>query len=335
MFLSLCDVLSSPFLSRSLTISNYLAFPFPWFGFVTISKFLSFGVFLRSSSSSMNSVTIEADEREALASLVPAHPPPRKTHSYVEQHEQKPHHPIRKYSLDEGSRSVTTDSEPVYFDSSDGEFSTENVVTVNGKTGADRGNGEDYGIVTPPSKPATHHVENDGLRGEDNVESLPEFMGAGGGVDVFKVPVRAAVNPGRPPCLELRPHPLRETQTGKFLRNIACTESQLWAGQENGVRYWNLEEAYEVGCGVAGQVRRGDEDTAPFHESVTISPTLCLMTDHGNRLVWSGHKDGKIRAWKMYQPVTGNADDSKPFKERLSWQAHRGPVNYIVMSSYG
>ncbi|KAG2289153.1 hypothetical protein Bca52824_048757 [Brassica carinata] len=128
--------------------------------------------------------------------------------------------------------------------------------------------------------------------------SLPEFMGAGGGVDVFKVPVRAAVNPGRPPCLEIRPHPLRETQTGKFLRNIACTESQLWAGQENGVRFWNLEEAYEVGYGVGGQ-------------------------------------DGKIRAWKMDHPVTNTADDSKPFKERLSWQAHRGPVNYIVISSYG
>ncbi|KFK31177.1 hypothetical protein AALP_AA6G079000 [Arabis alpina] len=269
----------------------------------------------------MDSVIIDADEREALSSLVPSHPPPRKTHSYVEQYEQKPHYPIRKYSLDEGSRSsVTPDSEPVYFDSSDGEF-TEGVVIVNGRTSGER---EDYGFVTPPSKPPSN-----------DIESLPEFMGAGGGVDVFKVPVRAAVNPGRPPCLELRPHPLRETQTGKFLRNIACTETQLWAGQENGVRYWNLEEAYEVGCGIGGQVRRGDEDTAPFHESVAISPTLCLMIDHGNRLVWSGHKDGKIRAWLMNQPVTNTVDDSKPFKERLSWQAHRGPVNYIVISSYG
>ncbi|KAF3579193.1 hypothetical protein DY000_02029890 [Brassica cretica] len=286
----------------------------------------------------MDSVIIEPDEREALSSLVPSHPPPRKTHSYVEQYEQKPqHHPIRKYSLDEGSRSVPTDSEPVYFDSSDGEFST-----VDGRNGGDRGNEEDHCVITPPSKPApapqrgeiAGHGGGGGEGGED-IEPLPEFMGAGGGVDVFKVPVRAAVNPGRPPCLEIRPHPLRETQTGKFLRNIACTESQLWAGQENGVRFWNLEEAYEVGYGVGGQVRRGDEDTAPFHESVAISPTLCLLIDHGNRLVWSGHKDGKIRAWKMDQPVTNTADDSKPFKERLSWQAHRGPVNYIVISSYG
>jgi len=283
----------------------------------------------------MDSVIIEPDEREALASLVPAHPlPPRKTHSYVEQCEQKPHHPIRKYSLDEGSRSVTSDSEAVYFDSSDGEFSTEGVAIVDGRTSGERGNGEECGFVTPPSKPASQGGGNDGGR-EDDIESLPEFIGAGGGLDVFKVPVRAAVNPGRPPCLELRPHPLRETQTGKFLRNIACTESQLWAGQENGVRFWNLEEAYEVGCGLGGQVRRGDEDTAPFHESVPTSPALCLLVDHGNRLVWTGHKDGKIRAWKMNQPNTTTADDSKPFKERLSWQAHRGPVNYIVISSYG
>ncbi|CAN8285333.1 unnamed protein product [Cochlearia groenlandica] len=280
----------------------------------------------------MDSVVIEEDEQEALASLVPPHPPPRKTHSYVEQHESKPHHPIRKYSLDEGS---TSDLEAVYFDSSDGEFSNEGVVIVDGRTGDEKNKGEGYRFVTPPSKPPSSLQHGD----EDTVESLSEFIGAGGGVDVFKVPVRAAVNPGRPPCLELRPHPLRETQTGKFLRNIACTESQLWAGQENGVRFWNLEEAYEPGCGVVvlnGQVRRGDEDTAPFHESVTISPTLCLMFDKGNRLVWSGHKDGKIRAWKMDQPVTTTTvDDSKPFKERLSWQAHRGPVNFIVISSYG
>ncbi|KAL1221175.1 Type II inositol polyphosphate 5-phosphatase 14 [Cardamine amara subsp. amara] len=283
----------------------------------------------------MDSVIIEADEREVLASLVPSHPlPPRKTHSYVEQYEQKPHHPTRKYSLDEGSCSVTSDSEVVYFDSSDGEFSTEGVVIVDGRTSGERG--EDYGFATPPSKPATtQHGENNGVKGEEDIESLPEVVGAGGGVDVFKVPVRAAVNPGRPPCLEVRPHPLRETQTGKFLRNIACTETQLWAGQENGVRYWNLEEAYGAGCGISGQARRGDEDAAPFHESVTTSPALCLMIDHGNKLVWSSHKDGKIRAWTTDQSNTTSADDSKPFKERLSWQAHRGPVNYIVISSYG
>ncbi|CAH2038828.1 unnamed protein product [Thlaspi arvense] len=272
----------------------------------------------------MDSITIEEEDEEALASLVPV-PPRRKTHSYSQQFDLKPHHQIRKHSLDEVPRSTTLGAEAVYFDSSDDEFSTGGGLIVNGEGDCDgSGGGEDYAVVKPPP--------NVGV-GEDDLEPLPEFIGAGGGAGIFKVPVRAAVHPGRPPCLELRPHPLRETQTGKFLRNIACTDTQLWAGQENGVRFWNLEEAYEAGCGIGGQVRRGDEDTAPFHESVTTSPTMCLVADQSNKLLWSGHKDGKIRAWKMDQPCA--SDDSNPIKERISWQAHRGPVNSIVISSYG
>lgn len=271
---------------------------------------------------------IEEEDEEALATLVPV-PPRRKTHSYSLQFDQKPHHQIRKHSLDEVPRSATLGSEAVYFDSSDDEFSTGGNI-VNGENAGDgshAGGAEDYIIVNPPP--------NGGV-GEDDIEPLPEFIGAGGGSGIFKVPVRAAVHPGRPPCLEMRPHPLRETQTGKFLRNIACTETQLWAGQENGVRFWNLEDAYEAGCGIGGQVRRGDEDTAPFHESVTTSPTMCLVADQSNKLLWSGHKDGKIRAWKMMdQSSASDDDDSSPFKERISWQAHRGPVNSIVISSYG
>ncbi|KAL1223074.1 Type I inositol polyphosphate 5-phosphatase 13 [Cardamine amara subsp. amara] len=273
----------------------------------------------------MDSLVIEEEDEEALATLVPV-PPRRKTHSFSLQFDQKPHHQLRKHSLDEVPRSATLGSETVYFDSSDDEFSTGGNI-VNGDIASDGTAvvGEDYAVVTPPP--------NAGV-GEDDTEPLPEFISAGGGTGIFKVPVRAAVHPGRPPCLELRPHPLRETQTGKFLRNIACTETQLWAGQENGVRFWNLEDAYEAGCGIGGQVRRGDEDTAPFHESVITSPTICLVADQSNKLLWSGHKDGKIRAWKMDQPCS-DSDDSNPFKERISWLAHRGPVNSIVISSYG
>lgn len=54
------------------------------------------------------------------------------------------------------------------------------------------------------------------------------------------------------------------------------------------------------------------------------------MVDSGNRLIWSGHKDGKIRSWKMDQPL-----DDVPFKEGLSWQAHRGPVFSMVLTSHG
>ncbi|CAH8354412.1 unnamed protein product [Eruca vesicaria subsp. sativa] len=277
----------------------------------------------------MDAPVIEEEDEEALASLVPI-PPRRKTHSYSMQFDhQKPHHQIRKHSLDEVQRSTTLGNDAVYFDSSDDEFSTGGLIVSTTETVSDSVNGEDYAVVTPPPNAVV---------GDDGVEPLPEFIGAGGGAGIFKAPVRAAVHPGRPPCLELRPHPLRETQTGKFLRNIVCTETQLWSGQENGVRVWNIDDVYEGGCGIGGQVRRGDEDTAPFHESVATSPTVCLVADQSNKLLWSGHKDGKIRAWKMMdQETTCEASDdvSEPFKERISWLAHRGPVNSIVISSYG
>ncbi|XP_013666659.2 type I inositol polyphosphate 5-phosphatase 13-like isoform X2 [Brassica napus] len=267
----------------------------------------------------------EEAEEEALASLVPS-PPHRKTQSFNQQFDEKPpHHQIRKHSLDEVRRSSTLASateSAVYFDSSDDEFSTGGAILSGDSFFDGSSAGEDYSVVTPPPN---------ALVGDDSVESLPEFIGAGGGAGIFKVPVRAAVHPGRPPCLELRPHPLRETQTGRFLRNVACTETQLWAGQENGVRLWKLEDAYVAGCGVGGKVERGDEDTAPFRESVATSPTLCLVADESNKVLWSGHKDGKIRAWNMDQ----HDDDSDPFNERISWQAHRGPVNSVVISSYG
>ncbi|XP_074292056.1 type I inositol polyphosphate 5-phosphatase 12-like isoform X2 [Silene latifolia] len=168
---------------------------------------------------------------------------------------------------------------------------------------------------------------------DDSRLAMPEFT-ASGGVGIFKTPTRAAVHPTRPPALELRPHPLRETQVGKFLRTIGCTETQLWAGQENGVRFWNIRDAYEAGSGVGGRVRRGDEEAAPFYESANSSPTYCMVVDHGNRLVWTGHKDGKIRSWKMDQPSTG-VDEATPFKEGLSWSAHKGPVLSLTMSCYG
>lgn len=160
--------------------------------------------------------------------------------------------------------------------------------------------------------------------------SLPEFIGRGGGTGIFRLPVRAAVHPHRPPSLEVRPHPLRETQIGCFFRTVAGSESQLWAGSEYGVRFWNFEDLYAAAEDMV--VRGGDEETAPFRESVRTSPTLCLVADEGNRLVWSGHKDGRIRSWRMDIPSLNSNDH---FTEALSWQAHRGPVFSLVMTSYG
>ncbi|KAK7391861.1 hypothetical protein VNO78_20284 [Psophocarpus tetragonolobus] len=175
--------------------------------------------------------------------------------------------------------------------------------------------------------------------------SLPEFVGKGAGSGIFRLPPRGAVHPARPPGLELRPHPLRETQIGRFLRSIVSTESQLWAASECSVRFWNLKDLYSSWCNVGGEgvvARRGDEESAPFRESVWTPPALCLVADEGNRFVWSGHRDGKIRCWKMDDDDddhslddNNNCDWGNRFKESLSWQAHRGPVLSLTFTSYG
>ncbi|KAJ8561237.1 hypothetical protein K7X08_027427 [Anisodus acutangulus] len=207
---------------------------------------------------------------------------------------------------------------------------------------------------------------------DSNELPLPEFEGSGGGNGIFKVPARAPLHPARPTYLELRPHPLKETQVTNCLftstwtffyeRNVSKMfhHGELFGirhvvmvlGRRQGweifedhclyrdtnmdrtriwVRGWNFSDQYEPGMGIGGRARRGDEDAAPFYESVETSPTLCLMVDSGNELIWSGHKDGKIGSWRMDQP---NSDDS-PFREGLSWKAHRGPVLSLEISSYG
>lgn len=171
---------------------------------------------------------------------------------------------------------------------------------------------------------------------EKNDRSLPELVATGGDAGIFKVPVRVAVHPGRPPSLELRPHPLTETQIGRSLRNLVCVDgSQLWAGSERGVRVWRLPDVYRPAAGNVAV--SGDEEAAPFSESVSTAATLCLIGDAANRVVWSGHKDGRIRCWKMMEMNNNNNNNNNQcsFKESLSWQAHKGPVLSMVMTSYG
>ncbi|KAI0510480.1 hypothetical protein KFK09_011082 [Dendrobium nobile] len=184
--------------------------------------------------------------------------------------------------------------------------------------------------------------------------TLPEFMGNGGGTGIFRVPFRAAVHPGRPPVLELRPRPLRETQAGSFLRTMVCTGTQLWAGQETGLRFWNLSDVYEVWNGRLA--KRGDEASAPFYESCRTSPVICLVADAASGFVWSGHKDGRIRSWIIPKQgsesfsgeggeedkiipensiAAGSCDPESLFREGLSWQAHRTPVLSMIITSYG
>ncbi|KAL1223087.1 Type II inositol polyphosphate 5-phosphatase 15 [Cardamine amara subsp. amara] len=165
----------------------------------------------------------------------------------------------------------------------------------------------------------------DGIGPENGSDSLPEFVGKCGETGIFKVPIRSAVHPSRPPSLEVRPHPLRETQIGRFLRTMMSTERQLWAGGEDGaLRVWEFSELYGSGRGLEV------EDTAPYKETLRNeigSSVVCMIGDEGSRVVWSGHRDGRIRCWKL--------KGDHGIEEALSWQAHRGPVLSIAISAYG
>ncbi|XP_057962460.1 type II inositol polyphosphate 5-phosphatase 15 isoform X2 [Malania oleifera] len=273
---------------------------------------------------------IEDDEEDVWAALS-AVPESRGLHSYSHQwgfstppHREQPRDVnVRKFSLEE-DRPPPKIFDRFYDSSSDDEFCNYPFDSAaSGGAGVESaGKRLDYMMQFLDRK----LLSSNDVQSDKEHRALPEFVGSGGGTGIFKLPVRAAVHPGRPPSLELRPHPLRETQIGRFLRTIVCTDSQLWAGLECGVRFWNLSDVYGPGCGIKG----GDEDAAPFQESAQTSPTLCLVADAGSRLVWSGHKDGRIRSWKMDRSSYGT-----PFKENLSWQAHRGPVFSIAMTSYG
>ncbi|MCL7035236.1 hypothetical protein MKW94_020963 [Papaver nudicaule] len=268
---------------------------------------------------------VEDIDGDVLASLSTV-PPRRKIHSYSQQlgSTGKKRNNIRKHSLDE----IPSKGMERYFnDSSDDEFIPSSTTTANNN------NHLHNNFSSSDRNPDNYSEdEDDDDDGDDKFKQpLQEFIASGGGNGIFKVPIRAAEHPGRPPNLELRPHPLRETQVGSFLRTIVCTENQLWAGQECGIRFWNFDDYYSVGCGIAGEkTKKGDEDAAPFHQSAQTSPALCLVVDSGNKLIWSGHKDGKIRSWKMDQPLDGTA-----FKEGLTWNAHRGPVLSLIMTSFG
>ncbi|XP_044982163.1 type II inositol polyphosphate 5-phosphatase 15-like [Hordeum vulgare subsp. vulgare] len=173
--------------------------------------------------------------------------------------------------------------------------------------------------VCPPP-PGPHHSN-----------SLSEFAASASQSRVHRPPPRAAVRADRPPPLELRPRPPRESQSGIALSALACcaapgagTSTHLWAAGEAGVRVWDLADAFRS---PTSPRRWGDEASAPFRESRKTPPALCLVVDPGRGLVWSGHTNGRIMCW--------GADPSPEAGECIGWDAHPGPVFAMVISPYG
>lgn len=173
-----------------------------------------------------------------------------------------------------------------------------------------------------PPPPGPHHSG-----------SLPEFAAAPAS-RAHRPPARAAVRDDRPPPLELRPRPPRESQARAALRMLACCRDasrdgdggrpRLWAAGEAGVRAWDLADAFRS---PTSRQRWGDEAAAPFRESRRTQAALCLTADPGRGVVWSGHTDGRIMGW--------SADPGPEAEECLAWEAHRGPVFALAVSPYG
>lgn len=129
-------------------------------------------------------------------------PPRRKAHSYSQQlrpktdgsYKRNPN--PRKHSLDDINIFSTAPKKNVLYDGQ---------INLSDDEDSRRFSGNFVGEFDN---------QNDGptAREDSEAEPLPEFLGNGGGVGVFRAPTRAAVHPSRPPCVEIRPHPLRETQ---------------------------------------------------------------------------------------------------------------------------
>ncbi|XP_047081566.1 type II inositol polyphosphate 5-phosphatase 15-like isoform X2 [Lolium rigidum] len=167
--------------------------------------------------------------------------------------------------------------------------------------------------------------------GPHHSNSLPEFSASVSESHVHRPPPSNSVRADRPPPLELRPRPPRESQAGTALRALACfaspasgTSTHLWAAGDAGVRVWDLADAFRS---PTSRRRWGDEASAPFRESRRTPPALCLVADPGRGVVWSGHTDGRIMAW--------SADRGPEAGECIGWDAHRGPVFALAISPYG
>ena len=160
-----------------------------------------------------------------------------------------------------------------------------------------------------------------------------EFTAAGGGKGIYRSPSREFVNSGHPVAMELRPRPLR-TDACQTIKTLLCTDTAIWAAFDCGLKVWDIETAFG-NCSAGDGNLAGDEDAAPYTVlAVNMAPTLCLAMDVANQIVWSGHRDGKVRAWPL-QVHSGTAQQRNSVAPVLVWDAHQAPVTALTITSYG
>jgi hypothetical protein len=192
------------------------------------------------------------------------------------------------------------------------------------------------GVVDPENLPPSTTSNPSGLvepgpiKVSMNVRRSNDFFAAGGGKGVYKAPLRGYVHAGHPVPLELRPHPLKDTNLST--KAIVCTETSVWAASDTHLQVWDIESATRE-CSAAVDNLTGDEDAAAYHVlPVHGEPISCLAMDVANHIVWSGHRDGKVRGWPMQVGTEKPMTTTVPI---LMWEAHQSPVTAIAVSSYG
>ncbi|KAG6557250.1 hypothetical protein Mapa_001177 [Marchantia paleacea] len=168
-----------------------------------------------------------------------------------------------------------------------------------------------------------------------------EFVGAISGKGIYRAPRRGAVHPSRPVSLELRPHPLRGAPPNPVTR-LTCFDSSVWAACELGLMVWEVDNATGRGCAGSGN-NLGDEDAAAY-EFLRLqgSTTVSMAADVANEVIWTGHRDGKIRLWSARPSTDSESSSSSSSSSKresrsasLVFQAHRPAVTALVITSYG
>lgn len=187
----------------------------------------------------------------------------------------------------------------------------------------------------PPTKPTPQLPESQSSTWASSSTSerqQPQFLASGGGRGVYRAPSREIFYAGNPVALELRPRPLKLMEVNQSIRTMMCTDTSVWAAFDHGLKVWDIEAACSS-CSEGGNNPLGDEDAASYNV-LPSGPTLCLAMDTGNQVVWTGHRDGKVRAWPL-SIRGGDPQKRDPIDHALVWDAHQAPVTAITITPYG
>ncbi|GAB4825769.1 hypothetical protein Ancab_008645 [Ancistrocladus abbreviatus] len=138
---------------------------------------------------------LEEDDKDALAEVANA-PPHWMAHSYSQQIRaggSNKRNQMRTRGLDEDRIVKSADS---CYDSSDDDLCPYSTSGADGEI----------------SHRYDHSLSTYDFDSNEKRQTMLEFIASGSATGIFKPPTRAAVHPNRPAALELRPHPLLETQ---------------------------------------------------------------------------------------------------------------------------